>query len=311
MLKRITNLTLVMALVLGLAGIAEAGLIHYVDSEDSQSSHTDFTNWTDGRRTGFGNGGEIWEDENNIKGAQVTVTISGLQQGATYEMYTYFWDAEGGNYWRIQTWLPGNTPQVYTAVDDSTSDYVSGTVSAPRAVAADFVGAVMVSESDRRMYQVALGQAVADANGKIQLYVEPVTRTGDTVRYRTWYDGVGYTGILVADIGGPYEVLGGDSLQLNSTVTGGGGSPIYAWTINGMGFVGADTANPVLTWDYMVNTLELDINTPLTVSLTVSDGVDWTVANETTQLFLNQPVSEPATLGLLGLALLGLRKRRS
>jgi hypothetical protein len=140
---------------------------------------TTFESGGDNSTTGSAAGG------NNEDVARVVTTVDGLYPGRRYAMYAYFWSATAQS-WRLRASLtnsPGDLPLFSHPTDAN-------------AVATSFSSAVLVTESDRVLKQVALGETTADANGRIRVYVDddPAARTelASAWNWRTWYDGVGY-----------------------------------------------------------------------------------------------------------------------
>jgi hypothetical protein len=150
--------------------------------------------------TAFESGGDITAAGNAVNGnnentARLATTITGLNSGARYHLYAYFWSAPSAQDWRIRASLtdaPGELP-------------LFSNNSEPTAVAGDFVTVPLVAEADRLLQQAFLGEAVADGAGKITLYVDddPVARAGiaNGWNLRTWYDGVGYAALTPARLG--------------------------------------------------------------------------------------------------------------
>lgn len=204
--------------------------ITYIDADTSNTTLADGTALVDGsvgitsagaaddlwRVRAFGNGASIFES--NASGAEDAVrlrtSMSGLTIGETYDVYAYFWGA-GTGLWRGRTSLTDDAGELagYNAVHFTGSSFSpmsaltsftandAGENPGPLWTATGgivdpgfFVGTVISEESDRRLYQVSLGQVVATGSS-IDVYIDDLANTDQS--NRTWYDGVGHQ-LLVA-----------------------------------------------------------------------------------------------------------------
>lgn len=119
-------------------------------------------------------------------------TITGLTVGAPYDVYIYFWgagsDAPGGNQrWDIQGGLSDTTLTFYDVGNATNLGHATTGVD-PNTYFTNSSPAVLVVDTDRRLYQVNLGTAVANASGNINVFIDDAPGNVN----RTWYDGVGY-----------------------------------------------------------------------------------------------------------------------
>jgi MYXO-CTERM domain-containing protein len=113
-----------------------------------------------------------------------------------------------------------------------------------------------------------------------------------------------------ADAGGPYVMSPGGTLNLDAS--GSTYANTSLWNLdNDTNFDDASGVAPTISYSYLVNTLGLPTDTWLTIGLQVNGDTGTHTAYTTLFITAPPPVSEPAGLGLLGLALLGLRKRRN
>lgn len=182
------NLALVAAWVT--ASHALAAPITYVDATTGNTTFGDGTPFAPvgeavdndlwGTRT-FGNSGQIYTSVATENSAQLRTTITDLAAGTTYQVYLYYWVAgngapSGNQQWDIAGGLSAGAMTGYA--------WNAGNLS----VAGDFFSAPLISESDRRLFQIDLGSTVADGAGHIEVYVDDYPGNDD----RTWYDGVGY-----------------------------------------------------------------------------------------------------------------------
>jgi hypothetical protein len=186
-------------------------LINYLDATSGAGGNTQLaaggtfdptssTSGTDGlwRTRTLGNNGTTFESGGDISGTggavngnnedagRLMTTIPGLVPGGRYKLYAYFWSASGDQDWRIRASLTNETGDLPLFARSSE----------PIAVASDFTVAPLITESDRSLYQAALGESVADGEGTIAVYIDddPTARAGiaNGWNYRSWYDGVGH-----------------------------------------------------------------------------------------------------------------------
>lgn len=132
-------------------------------------------------RTGFGfdEGGQngIYEKDGASGGygdaAKLVTTISGLSSGTEYGVYVNFLTASNAD-WAIQAGLDVNSLSTYTQSSPTVTN----------------LGLTSVSGSNRYQLQAFIGNAVADSNGQIDVYIDDTDATNSNGR--TWYDGVSY-----------------------------------------------------------------------------------------------------------------------
>lgn len=115
--------------------------------------------------------------------------ISGLVANQTYPIYLYFWSAgtSGNSAWDIKAGRSAGSLTVHdfsNAISLGDGHVSDGTVTNSTA----FTSAVMVEQDNRDLLQVNLGNFTADANGRIDIYIDDNPGNDD----RTWYDGVGH-----------------------------------------------------------------------------------------------------------------------
>ena len=136
----------------------------------------------------FGNGSSNNWFEAGREGAedapQLRTRATGLEDG-TYDIFAYFWWADGANQdYFLGTALTNNPagglPLYSVDVDAVASAGVT------LAEASQFASSVMVTSSDRRLYEVSLG-TVQVSGGILDVYIDDV---GDNSN--VWYDGIGY-----------------------------------------------------------------------------------------------------------------------
>lgn len=165
----------------------------------------------------FGNSGSIYQGGIGEDAARLRTQMSGLTVGETYEVYAYFWGAG-----IVQTWrgrasltddagdLPGYNTVHFGASSFSPMTYLtspSAGTENPGPLSTQTGGledggyftssSIIVEESDRRLYQISLGTAVADGSGNINVYIDDLADTSQV--NRAWYDGVGHELVAVPE----------------------------------------------------------------------------------------------------------------
>ncbi len=172
-------------------------------------------------RQNVGTGGSIYESNGEARedAPRLATIIKGLEPGAQYDVYGYFWSI-GTDNWRLrashQNPGTGNLPSFI-----GNDTFGSGSIHAPavnrlysgsgaynlapldghadangladNGFFASGNGIVRIAEGGRDLYQASLGQATADSNGRIAVFIDDFAN--EISSYRTWYDGVGYARI--------------------------------------------------------------------------------------------------------------------
>ncbi|RIK80473.1 MAG: hypothetical protein DCC68_10965 [Planctomycetota bacterium] len=138
---------------------------------------TSSTQWVPRQATGgataFGTFVTAWESAaaTTAEGVpMITVAMSGLTPGETYNTFVNFWDGDGANVWNVRAGLAPDALTLFT----SDNAYFTGQVS-----------------GNRILYNGFVGQAVADASGVIRLYLDDVPPNDGAKR--TFLDSVGYS----------------------------------------------------------------------------------------------------------------------
>jgi len=138
-------------------------------------------------RSVFGNGGVVYQGgaDSPTAAAELKTTISGLVPGRAYQCYVNFWDASGSA-WRI---LAGGTSG-RLRLFDSPRTSVAGATDGLDPTRLGYGTLPLVTESNRQLWAGDLGRLVADAQGRISIFIDDTgTVDGDD---RTWFDGVSY-----------------------------------------------------------------------------------------------------------------------
>lgn len=154
-------------------------------SSGSTLTPTTNPNWQ--IRSTFGNGGVVYQGgaDSPAVAAELKTTISGLTPGRSYQVYVNFWDASGSA-WRI---LAGGTSG-RLRLFDSPRTSVAGATDGLDPATLSYRTTPLLVESNRQLWSGDLGRLVADAQGRIAVYVDDTgTVDGDD---RTWFDGVSY-----------------------------------------------------------------------------------------------------------------------
>jgi hypothetical protein len=201
--------------------VTPGSLITYVDATASNTTLADGSTWTPttsrsgtdglwclrnfanpiGAGTIYETGGDLAPpgvDPNNEDAQRLKTTVTGLAPN-TYNVYVYLW-SDFSN-WRIRAALQDNpTGELPLYVVGAT---LYGTPLPTVANPADFDGlAPLVTEDNRTMYQVLLGQVTGTS---VSVYVDNDPGAGDplfpralypdTFFARTWYDGIGIAAV--------------------------------------------------------------------------------------------------------------------
>jgi len=217
----------------GLEGTVFSADIFYVDATSGPAGNTRLTQGgvfepsgidvsgnlgNDGaweQRT-FANAGTIFEtgaDTGSDDGLRLTTTVQGLDADK-YEVFAYLW-SDTNNNWdlavglaadSLQTFQPGSSGVVSLGgLDDGSGNAGSG-----------FAEAVLVSEGNRTLYQVSVGEVTVDDSGSIDVYIDDVPNANG----RSWYDGVGVrrvSKLVSADSSAHYLIPTNDDLGTNWT----------------------------------------------------------------------------------------------
>ena len=201
------NVLLLSVLVLGMAGVSQAGII-YVDADftadtgntllaEGGAVPTNTTDSVDGiwrSRANFGlkptditiptspivlTGGTVYESTGNSNPSdnipRVVTTVSGLALN-TYDVYVYFWMDQNGSPWRIRAGFENTV--------DPLPLYVGSNGITPTDSPVSWVGS---DSQNRRLLQAYLGQVTGTS---ISVFVEDAPAANGNER--TWYDGIGY-----------------------------------------------------------------------------------------------------------------------
>jgi len=190
---------------------------HGVNGNTTLSSGATFTPTTNPDwqiRSVYGNGGVVYQggSDSPTTAAELKTTITGLTPGRSYQAYVNYWDATGSA-WRI---LAGGTSGKLRLFDSPRTS-VAGATDGLDPTMLGYGALPLVAEGNRMLWAGDLGRLVADALGRIAVYVDDTgTVDGDD---RTWYDGVSYVSDPTGFSGqAALAVQGNVSLDTTSTL---------------------------------------------------------------------------------------------
>jgi autotransporter-associated beta strand protein len=194
----------------------------YIDATSGASGNTTFANGTTfspplnipatvdnqwEHRTPLGSGGNIYESGGEAveNAPQIKTTLTSLNPAMSYEVSVLFWDANGDvEDWNIRA---GFSPASTTFfANGTTTDAVQlGATGASLASSTPYtLPPTIFTEANRVLLSGVIGTAVADANGRIEVYIDDMP-SPIGANNRTWYDGlairpVSYTNNLVVSL---------------------------------------------------------------------------------------------------------------
>jgi hypothetical protein len=163
----------------------------------SNTSNTNNTQWL--QRTTWGNGGIYQSIPVNAAGLstfpEITTQITGLTNGATYDIWAFFWDnVSTSERWMLSAGLTTASLTTYSndAVTGATTTGVVNTntltlVGSPTITQT-------VSGTTYNMFGIKLGQVVV-AGGATNVYVDRSIFGTSNSQNRVWYDGVGFEAV--------------------------------------------------------------------------------------------------------------------
>jgi hypothetical protein len=125
----------------------------------------------------------------------LTMTVSGLTPGSSYDMYALYWSDTTGN-WRAMAGTAPASLQLFNKLGPAAA--------IPTAIAGNFAssaawdvppkftdGNPLFTDGNRTAYIGKAGTAVADASGNVLVYIDDSANSGSTTT-RTFWDGVAY-----------------------------------------------------------------------------------------------------------------------
>lgn len=161
----------------------------------------------------FANGGTIFEagaDTPSDNGQALTTTVSDLAAG-NYQVFAYFW-SDTNNNWDLRLGLDPNAMANYNPATSAVRSLGSLADSNGFATTG-FATPVLVSEGNRTLFEVSLGERTIEDGGAIKVYVDDIPNAGG----RSWYDGIGLSNaktVVRGDTPASYLIPTNDSLGL-------------------------------------------------------------------------------------------------
>ncbi|MBN2063350.1 MAG: PEP-CTERM sorting domain-containing protein [Sedimentisphaerales bacterium] len=179
----------VVMFLLAMAGMGAVASAAYIDASGSNTvlaadGSSTLTNWT--LRTSYANSGTIYQSptvSGDESGALIKTIVTGLVSGQAYDVSVNYWNA-GGQFWCVSAGLSENDMKYFA--DNATSSASNLSVSTKTGL----------TESDRYELAGYIGEAIANANGEIVVFIDDTKPTGhQTYNHRAWYDGVTVTAV--------------------------------------------------------------------------------------------------------------------
>lgn len=164
----------------------------YSGSGSSASLDNQWARRTSGATT-FGNGANDilqYHDPNVNSAPELRTTITGLSVGVTYDLYAFFWDADGGQTWTLDAGTTSGALTTFSADVDT----VAGTTNAVAASTLTYSSAIATASDNRILYTASIGQVTIGAGGTVDIFIDN-TLSDNTDSQRSWYDGVGYAAV--------------------------------------------------------------------------------------------------------------------
>lgn len=145
----------------------------------------------------FGNRTTVYtsNDDNANPGEDapaLRTAIRGLEPGEEYAVRVYFWGAgndspTGNQRWDLRAGLAASELSFFD-VNNSPNLGHAATGVDPAAHFANNSPPILLAEDDRRLHEAFLGNASADADGRIEVFIDDAPGNAN----RTWIDGIGH-----------------------------------------------------------------------------------------------------------------------
>ncbi len=135
------------------------------------------------RRSGFGNGGEVWTSSEGGNEDVPEVRTRVAAAAGSYDVFLLFWSNPNED-WLIRAGLETGELRSFERL------------STEQAAASDFTHAVTLSGSTVRLYKAYLGRVKLASSGSVDVFVDDWTGIQSGFS-RTWYDGIGLAPVRV------------------------------------------------------------------------------------------------------------------
>jgi hypothetical protein len=162
----------------------------------ANNSTANNTQWV--TRSTWGNGGTVYQSviSSTASFPEITTQITGLTNGATYDIWAFFWDnvTTSAEKWIISAGLTTAALNTYSndAVSGSTTTGVVNTNTLT------LVGSPVITQTvssiTYNMFGIKLGQVVV-SGGTVNVFLDRNLLGPSATQNRVWYDGVGFEAV--------------------------------------------------------------------------------------------------------------------
>lgn len=163
----------------------------------ANNSTANNTQWV--TRSTWGNGGTVYQSVINSTTSfpEITTQITGLTNGATYDIWAFFWDnvTTPAEKWIISAGLTTGALNTYGNVTQSGGVITAGVVNTNTLT---LVGTPLITQTvssvTYNMFGIKLGQVVV-SGGLVNVFVDRNIIADSSTQSRVWYDGVGFEAV--------------------------------------------------------------------------------------------------------------------
>jgi hypothetical protein len=177
------------------------GQLTYVDATDGPTGNTTLadgspliatdttgsTTWRQRDDATFGSSTSVFEGVD--PSPEIKTTLTGLTPGASYRIRVHFWDPQStAEDWSIRARLATTTYSTYAREAAA----VAGSIATPLANTLTYATppTTFGPHSGREMLAADIGTTTADAQGRIEIFIDDLPST--LTNLRTWYDGISH-----------------------------------------------------------------------------------------------------------------------
>ena len=171
-------------------------------ANNSTANNTQWVTRTTFTGGNWGNGGTIYQSiPTNAAGLssfpEITTQITGLTNGATYDIWAFFWDnvTTPAEKWIISAGLTTGALNTYGNVTQSGGVITAGVVNTNTLT---LVGTPLITQTvssvTYNMFGIKLGQVVV-SGGSVNVFVDRNIIADSNTQSRVWYDGVGFEAV--------------------------------------------------------------------------------------------------------------------